>query len=231
MVVGFCIEVHDASEKGMYECKWRRRSRLVGDDAVFEFLWHGCGEAVLEQFGQHCRVEEARRRHGTVLMVDGADDRLDRHAAHLEQTRLARAHLTVRNGWRPAHDALERETAPHLVAESVGGEDRVHGGGRFEQMVDVRARSAGRETLQARMEEERGEELERSAADEGEPAVVALSRVEVRLVRDGAQREIGVGVQKTRRPAGEMRKNIGSSDACSECRRWARVGAAERGAR
>jgi hypothetical protein len=60
---------------------------------------------------------------------------------------------------------------------------------------------------------------------------VALSRVEVRLVRDGAQREIGVGVQKTRRPAGEMRKNIGSSDACSECRRWARVGAAERGAR
>ncbi len=79
------------------------------------------------------------------------------------------------------------------------------------------------QTLQARVQEECCEKLQRSATDKSESAVLALASVEVRFVSNRSQRKLGIRAKKIGRCRSEgcgrkVRENIFSGDLGTESR-------------
>lgn len=130
-------------------------------------------------------------------MVDSTYQCLDCDTSNLEQSRLPRPNLTIRHGRCPSHDFFQTELPTDLVAESMCCENGVYAGGRFEQAVDVVVRGvAFGGGLQARVQVERRKELERSATDKGESAVVTFSCIEIGFVCHRSKRQLCIGTEQ-----------------------------------
>lgn len=139
-------------------------------------------------------------------MVDSTYERLDCDTPDLEQAGLFGSKLSIGDSRRPSHYLFQRESPSNFVAKPVRCQDRVDSRGGFKQAanVDVCGIVLG-ERLQARVKKKRGEQFERSAANEGEATVVTFTGVEVRLMRYGSKCQLSVGAEKIRGCGGEGR--------------------------